>query len=91
MKNNNSLNDEKLNVASGGIYNQPTHSVEQLHYDDPEMEKMSQEIYANSLMHGQNMNMASQNQAIDAAVKKHASDQNPYLKKTDTYHANHNL
>ena len=65
MKNKNRLNDEKLNVASGGIYNQPTHSVEQLHYDDTEMKKMWKEIYANSLMHGQNMNMDYHNQAID--------------------------
>lgn len=91
MKNKNSLNEEKLNVASGGIYNQPTHSVEQLHYENPEMENLAQEIYANSLMHGQNMNMASQNQDIDAAVRKQATDKNPSLKEIPTYQANHNM
>ncbi len=91
MKNKNSLSNEKLNKASGGIYNQPTHSVEQLHYDDPEMENLAQEIYASSLEHGQNINMASQNQAIDEAVRKHANDKNPSLKEITTYQANHNM
>lgn len=91
MKNKNSLNDEKLNVASGGIYNHYTHSVERLHYDDPEMERVSQQVYANSLMHGQNQNMASQNQAIATAIEKHVNDRSPSLKEITTYQANHNM
>lgn len=91
MKNKNSLSNEKLNKASGGIYNQPTHSVEQLHYENPEMENLAQEIYASRLEHGQNMNMASQNQAIDEAIRKQANEKNSSLKEITTYQANHNM
>ena len=91
MKNKNKLNNEKLNKASGGVYNNATHSVEHIHYDDPAMEKVAQETYSSSLMNGQNMNMAAQNQAISKAVKKHANDKNPSLKEIPTYQANHNM
>lgn len=91
MKNRNSLSNEKLNKASGGVYDQPTHSVGQIHYDDPIMEKVAQETYADNLMNGQNMNMAAQNQAINKAVIKHANDKNPSLKEITTYQAGHNM
>lgn len=91
MKNKNSLRNEKLNKASGGVYDQPTHSVNQIHYDDPIMEEVAQKTYADSLMNVQNMNMASQNQSINNAVIKHANDKNPSLKKITTYQAGHNM
>lgn len=91
MRNKNSLSKKKLNKAYGGVYDQPTYSVNQIHYDDLIMEEVVQKTYAESLMNGQNMNMSAQNQAIDRAVKKHANDKNPSLKEITTYHANHNM
>jgi hypothetical protein len=91
MKNKNSLSNDKLDKASGGVYNKDTHSVEQLHYDDPEMEKVAQETYAESLMNGQNINMASQNKGIKQAVEKKALDKSSALKEITTYQPNHNM
>lgn len=91
MKNKNSLSDGKLAKASGGVYNKDTHSVEQLHYDDPEMERIAQGTYASSFMNGQNINMSSQNKAIKQAIEKKVLDKNPSLKKIETWQPNHNM
>jgi hypothetical protein len=91
MKNKDILDSKELAKTNGGVYDEGTHSVEQLHYDDPVMEAVAQKTYSESLMNGQNVNMAAQNQAIHNAVKKKANSQNDSLKEITTYQATHNM